>query len=262
MILADVFCSSQVARDCEFQTTPLDSPLVVQFASSNSTDFAQAARLVAPYASAVDLNCGCPQRWAAKQRLGGYLMSADPQLIHSMVRETRNLASLPVSVKIRIHKDNPEKTIELVKQIESAGASWVTIHARDIKQRSTECPDWNTFHMIKQSVQIPLVANGSILSMDEAERVAKITGCNGIMAARGLLANPAMFNGNDITPIETIYEFVRNSLKYGSSSFVFQQHLSFMLEKRLDPSQRKLFHTLCGTPAILDFLNENIFQVL
>lgn len=75
MIMADVFSCSQVARECDFTSSGDDDrPLVVQFAARNACDFGAAARLVAPYADAVDLNCGCPQRWAIREKLGSWLL--------------------------------------------------------------------------------------------------------------------------------------------------------------------------------------------
>ena len=259
MIIANVFKNSQLARDCDFQTTSNEQALVVQFASSNSTDFAQAARLVAPYCSAVDLNCGCPQRWAIQERIGSYLMTADPQLIYDMVRETRNSCSLPVSVKIRIHPEDVERTVEMARKIEAAGAAWITVHARGVTQRSTQPPDWNAVRLIRESLCIPVIANGSIDSLHEAEQVRLLTGCNGVMAARGLLKNPGMFNGNSQTTVDIIEEFVKNSLKYGTCSLIFQQHLSYMMEDLLDPSTKRYFNSLAGIPAILDFLSQHFF---
>lgn len=81
-----------------------DRPLVVQFAATNSTDFARAAELVAPFADGVDLNCGCPQRWALSSGYGAALIK-QPELVADMVQRARARCNLPISIKIRIHKD-------------------------------------------------------------------------------------------------------------------------------------------------------------
>jgi tRNA-dihydrouridine synthase 4 len=64
MIMADSFNKSQKARDCEFTTNKYDRPLIVQFASNNPDDLATCTRFVQPYCDGIELNCGCPQRWA------------------------------------------------------------------------------------------------------------------------------------------------------------------------------------------------------
>ena len=115
--------------------------------------------------------------------------------------------AFPISVKIRLQ---PKKealdqvdisaSVEIARQIESAGASWITIHARTATQRSaTTEPNWNAFQQVVQSLRVPVVANGSIFSLTEAEKVHSQTGCSGVMAARGLLANPGMFAGHLVT---------------------------------------------------------------
>ena len=81
-----------------------DRPLVVQFAATNAIDFAGAAELVAPFADGIDLNCGCPQRWALSDGYGAALIK-EPELVADMVQQARSRSNLPISIKIRIHND-------------------------------------------------------------------------------------------------------------------------------------------------------------
>jgi len=67
MILSDAFASSAKARDSEFTTATDDHPLVVQFAASKVEDFVAASQYVQGFCDGVDLNCGCPQKWAIKE---------------------------------------------------------------------------------------------------------------------------------------------------------------------------------------------------
>ena len=105
MIVSDSFIRSQKARDVEFTTDSTDRPLVAQFAANNVEDFSQAAQLVAPYVDGIDLNCGCPQRWALQDHYGAYLIT-QPQLVCEMIRGAKGSCNdTPVSIKIRIHND-------------------------------------------------------------------------------------------------------------------------------------------------------------
>lgn len=186
-------------------------------------------------------------------------MQADPQLLSSMVKQARQAAGdVPVSVKMRIHSDI-QRTVDHARQLEAAGVSWITVHARQLHQRNSEPPNFDAFRTIRSSVSLPLIANGNVFTMQEAETVATETGANGIMAARGLLRNPALFSGVDCTPRPLIREFVERSLGYGTSCFIFHHHLSFMLEAQLDSSTRKLFNTMTNVSGILDFLKSNNF---
>jgi tRNA-dihydrouridine synthase 4 len=118
MILADAFSASEACRNNEFTTNREDRPLIVQFAANKADDFVSAAKLVSPYSDGVDLNCGCPQRWAIQEGIGACLINK-PEFIKDLVRRTksecsRDDESFSVSVKIRIH-DNIERTVDLCR---------------------------------------------------------------------------------------------------------------------------------------------------
>jgi tRNA-dihydrouridine synthase 4 len=104
MILADVFKSSEFARSSDFSTNYKDDPVVVQFAAHNGVDLADAAELVSPYAGGIDINCGCPQKWAYQERIGAYLMQ-DPENVRDMIRTVKGRVNIPCSIKIRVHDD-------------------------------------------------------------------------------------------------------------------------------------------------------------
>lgn len=104
MILADVFKNSEFARSSDFTTNYLDDPVVVQFAANKGADLADAAELVAPYAGGIDLNCGCPQKWAYQEKIGSYLMQ-DPENVKDMIRTVKGRVNIPCSIKIRVHDD-------------------------------------------------------------------------------------------------------------------------------------------------------------
>lgn len=125
MILAKEFNRNHFARDSDFTVSTLgpQPPTIVQFGANVPLELARASSLVAPFASGVDLNCGCPQSWACAETLGAALMDRR-ELVRDMVVATREQlrrdgwavglerdADEPrgrgrsVSVKIRVHKD-------------------------------------------------------------------------------------------------------------------------------------------------------------
>ena len=110
---------------------------MVQFAATNSADFARATELVAPFADGIDLNCGCPQRWALAEGYGAALIR-QPELVADMIGQARARTSLPVSVKIRLSSDLRE-TVELCRRAESSGCGWITVHGRTTQQRAEPC---------------------------------------------------------------------------------------------------------------------------
>ena len=203
MIVSDSFIRSPRAREADFTTSKHDGPLVVQFAAAKPRDFACAARLMAPYADAIDLNCGCPQKWAMQDGLGAHLVKK-PELIADMVKQARSAAQIPVSVKIRL-RSTTQETVELCRRAEKAGAEWITIHGRTSKER--HCPvHYDDIRTAKQALNIPVLANGDVFTLGDAERIVCDTGVDGVMSARGLLANPALFDGVNSTPKEVVEE--------------------------------------------------------
>ncbi|XP_015241635.1 PREDICTED: tRNA-dihydrouridine(20a/20b) synthase [NAD(P)+]-like [Cyprinodon variegatus] len=103
MIVATDFLRSVKARDSEFTTNERDRPLIVQFAAHDAQTLADAACVVAPFSDGVDLNCGCPQRWAMSAGYGACLINK-PELVKDMVRHVRNQVDNPnytASIKIR-----------------------------------------------------------------------------------------------------------------------------------------------------------------
>ena len=109
MIMADSFIQSAKARDNEFTTNKTsDRPLIVQFAAHTADEFATASEFVRNECEGVELNCGCPQRWAIQEGVGASLIDRS-ELVCEMVREARRRLGydpdFTVAVKIRIHDD-------------------------------------------------------------------------------------------------------------------------------------------------------------
>ena len=222
MILAHEFIRSQIARDSDFTTCTFEREatadgrqhaLIAQFASSDATEFARAAELIAPWVDGVDLNCGCPQSWALKEGIGCSLMS-NPELVADMVHaaKARLQPSKSVSCKIRIHKDIDE-TIRWVKIVQDAGVDFVTVHGRLRSQRSSTPPDYAAIRTIKMNAGVPVLANGDIYKYSDVKKVAALTGVDGVMAARGILENPALFAGHDSVPSECLHKFLEKAAR-------------------------------------------------
>jgi len=178
MIMADSFVASEKARNNEFTSNTQDKPLIVQFAATNGTDFANAAELVAPYSNGVDLNCGCPQGWAMKMGVGAQMLS-DPENIKDIVKTTkaRVPSGFSVSVKMRL-RSSLKASVALCQQLENAGADFVTVHGRTKDQKSDPV-DVEALGTIVSSVGIPVVANGDVKTLQDVQDIQQRTGCKG-----------------------------------------------------------------------------------
>ncbi|VDL73562.1 unnamed protein product [Nippostrongylus brasiliensis] len=256
MIYAKNFLDSEFCRSSEFSTVPEDRPLIVQFASDDPTIFATAAEFVYKYSSGVDLNCGCPKGDVRAKGFGSFLLN-NPELLADIVRQCRARISDPdftISLKIRVQYPL-ERTVDLCRKAEKAGVSHLTVHGRTPQMRC-EPVDYDAIRIVKDSVSVPIVANGDITNREQALEIAERTGVDGVMAANGLLYNPAFFAGYDYTPASCVRDFLRLSADHGLPLHLFHQHLIYMLRDLTTPAQRRVFHELSSRPAIESYLNQ------
>lgn len=261
MTIANSFCRSDKCRQYEFTTNEWDTPMIVQFAANCQTDFLHATEMIQKYADGVDLNCGCPQRWAMQDGYGSYLMYK-PEVIEDMVKTVkRNMpTSFSVSVKIRLLNRNMKETVDFCRKIESLSPTFLTIHGRTPQDKSsTECPvNVAALAEIKKTLKIPIVFNGDVNSSEMAENFYERTKCDGFMSARGILQNPALFDEHKKTPLSCIQDWVNihNMQKDRMTFQNFHHHLSFMMESLLERPERIRFNDLTKKQQCLEFLKE------
>ncbi|KAF2236751.1 tRNA-dihydrouridine synthase-like protein 4-like protein [Viridothelium virens] len=256
MVLAKEFVRSSQARDSDFSTNFQDTPTVVQFGASSPLELARAASLVQPFVSGVDLNCGCPQSWACQDGLGAVLMR-DRAAVAGMVKAVKQLCGpdFCVSVKIRIHKDLRE-TVDFVRTVEAAGADYLTVHARTHYQRSSTPALIEATKLVKETVSVPVVANGDAFSLEDVERIAQQTGADGVMSARGLMENPTLFAGYAATPSEAVERFMFHAMRSPLPYKLLQHHLSEMAGGLLTKKQRLEMIENRDIVELIDWLRE------
>jgi tRNA-dihydrouridine synthase 4 len=140
------------------------------------------------------------------------------------------------------------------------GVSLITVHGRRPDQRSTSPVSYEPVKMIKEIATVPIIANGNCFSLSDAKKWQELTGVDGIMSARGILQNPALFSGFPITPKKVVTDWLDISLSFGLSYIKIHQHLMFMLYSVHTPSEKQEFNNLKSIPAILDFLSQREYQ--
>ena len=173
-----------------------DRPLFVQFCANDPDEFLEAARHVAPYCDAVDLNLGCPQGIARRGHYGAFLQE-DWDLIYKLINKLHNELQVPVTAKFRI-QETKEKTLEYAKMILSAGANILTVHGRRREQKGHETgvADWSYIRYLRDNLpsETVIFANGNILNYDDLECCLEATGADGVMSAEGNLSDPTIFS--------------------------------------------------------------------
>jgi len=176
MINSKMFVKSEATREREFKTCPEDRPLFVQFCGNDPDILLEAAKYVEDQCDAVDINLGCPQGIAKKGNYGSFLLE-NTDLIVSMVQKLRDNLKVPVTCKIRCLR-TVDATLELCRAIEQAGCSILTVHGRlrEHKKNLIGPCNWEIIRKIKESVSIPVFANGGIRTLADVQACMDYTG--------------------------------------------------------------------------------------
>ena len=139
----------------------------------------------------IDINMGCPAPKISSNGSGSALMK-NPRLCGEIVKA---VTDIPVTVKIRKGWDDDSvNAVEVAKICESAGAAAITVHGRTRQQYYKPPVDYDIIKAVRESVSVPVIANGDIDSAERAKEVMDITGCDLVMIGRATLGNPWIFS--------------------------------------------------------------------
>lgn len=177
-----------------------EAPTAIQIFGSEPGIMAEAAGILSSFDGggalpvAIDINMGCPVHKIFSNGEGSALMK-NPSLIYDITRAVASASPLPTTVKIRLGIDAEHiNAVECALAAEEAGARALTVHGRTKSQLYSGEADMKKVADVKKSVHIPLFANGDIRSAEDAVRVLRDTGADGIMIGRGAIGNPFLFS--------------------------------------------------------------------
>lgn len=173
-----------------------ERPISQQIFGSDKESFVIAAKKVVEYMNPdiIDINMGCPVPKVAVKAQAGSALLKNPDKIYDIVKSVVDSVDIPVTVKIRSGWDNNSiNACEVAKIIEKAGASAITIHGRTRSQGYSGKVDLDIIKSVVESVNIPVIGNGDVITIEDYIHMIEYTGCKGVMIGRGALGNPWIF---------------------------------------------------------------------
>ncbi|MDO9476305.1 MAG: tRNA dihydrouridine synthase DusB [Pseudohongiella sp.] len=198
-------------------------PEIVQIAGFDAGMMAEAARLNADMgAEVIDINMGCPAKKVLKKAAGSALMR-DPELVEQILRAVVAAVDIPVTLKMRTGWCRAQKNgVDIARIAEDCGITMISVHGRTRECRFVGDVEYDTIAAIKQSVGIPVIANGDIDSPEKAVQVLKHTGADGLMIGRAAQGRPWIFR-----EIRQFLEFGEHATPPSASeiSILMQDHI-------------------------------------
>ena len=180
------------------------SPISYQLSGHKPKMIAECAKYLEQYADMIDINMGCPVNKVVKGTDGCALMR-NPELAEEIVKTVKSNISIPLSVKFRLGYTFEELNyVEYGQKMQEAGADFITIHGRTRSQMYGGKADWKKIAELKRNVDIPVFANGDVVSIETAVQCLEESQADGVAVGRAALG--------DVTLIGRIEKYINKGI--------------------------------------------------
>jgi nifR3 family TIM-barrel protein len=221
------------ARTLEYlRFDPEERPIGVQIFGSDPVMMADAAAYVTESFAPdfVDINFGCPVKKVVK-RNGGSGCLRDLGLVQRIIRAVDGATHLPVTVKIRSGFDHASRDpVAIGIRCQEAGARMVTLHPRTRADMYSGEARWEEIRALVEALEVPVVGNGDVRTGEDARRMREVTGCAGVMIARGSHGSPWIFaqaraalDGTPVPPDPDADERFEICLRHARNAVLFER---------------------------------------
>ena len=177
------------------KTEPKERPMAMQLFGAEADSVARAAEYVASLGCAdiLDFNMGCPAPKVVKNYEGSAMLK-DPENAYRVLKALVAAVNMPVTVKMRIGWDDQHINImEMAQLAQEAVVAAIAIHGRTREQFYRDQADWKIIGQVRESLHIPVIANGDVRSVQDLIKIRLVTGCEAVMVGRAAQGNPWIF---------------------------------------------------------------------
>lgn len=259
-----------LARRLQF--AEFERPVAFQIFDDDPVRIVDAAQMLLSYQpDIIDVNLGCSAKCVTNRGAGAALLR-EPRKIGEIFSNLTRALPVPVTGKIRLGWDDTSLNyLEVARTIQDNGGSLVSVHGRTRVQGYTGLARWEPIREIKQTLIIPVVANGDISTVSDIDNVIQLTGCDAVMIGRAALENPWLFSRLDRADItvdtvqELMIEHFQGSLAYYGNErgiVLFRKYAKRLLQPyNLPAEEMKNLLTLIDPNEFMNSLNLIFKQV-